>query len=406
MMNKSPLRNRFSIGLLIVAGIVAVGCAPATPTSAPPEPTTSMPPTEAPPAPTATTAPPAAKQITPCQPDPNLSGESPYPAPTGPYQVGVTAFQLVDPARPEILTGAQSNFRTVNIYVWYPAEDQDNTAPCSYTSTFSREHSRFDGYVNFYGIDPDAAYQRITEFSLYAVPDAAISDLQETYEVVVFSNWEAGIPVNQSSQLQELASHGYIVVDVIHTYGTSELIGDRGAIDDLIFVIDQLAGLNADEPENQLSGHFNLDQIGMAGSYSGGVAALYATSLDSRIKAAVTLDGGEPPNGVDSPLSQPMMVMAKRGGRVYKAATGAAYMVNVNGFESSSYTDLSLWVSGDSEGLALGLWGSTNGLRAIQIVNTYMLAFFDKYLRGIDTPLLDGPSPDYPEVSLESRNTD
>jgi hypothetical protein len=164
--------------------------------------------------------------------------------------------------------------------------------------------------------------------------------------------------------------------------------------------------LNADEPENQLSGHFNLDQIGMAGSYSGGVAALYATSLDSRIKAAVTLDGGEPPNGVDSPLSQPMMVMAKRGGRVYKAATGAAYMVNVNGFESSSYTDLSLWVSGDSEGLTLGLWGSTDGLRAIQIVNTYMLAFFDKYLRGIDTPLLDGPSPDYPEVSLESRNTD
>jgi len=39
--------------------------------------------------------------------------------------------------------------------------------------------------------------------------------------------------------------------------------------------------------------------------------------------------------------------------------------------------------------------------RTGRIVSRYTLAFFDKYLKGIDQPLLDGPSPDIPEVRLQ-----
>lgn len=36
--------------------------------------------------------------------------------------------------------------------------------------------------------------------------------------------------------------------------------------------------------------------------------------------------------------------------------------------------------------------------------NVYSLAFFDKHLKGLAAPLLDGPSPDYPEVVFMSRH--
>lgn len=49
------------------------------------------------------------------------------------------------------------------------------------------------------------------------------------------------------------------------------------------------------------------------------------------------------------------------------------------------------------------LMGTMPGEWAVGIVNTYVTTFFDQHLRGEDMPLLDGSSPDYPEVTFESR---
>jgi hypothetical protein len=38
-----------------------------------------------------------------------------------------------------------------------------------------------------------------------------------------------------------------------------------------------------------------------------------------------------------------------------------------------------------------------------EIVNDYSLAFWNKHLRGLPAPLLDGPSPDYPEAVFKSH---
>jgi hypothetical protein len=39
----------------------------------------------------------------------------------------------------------------------------------------------------------------------------------------------------------------------------------------------------------------------------------------------------------------------------------------------------------------------------MKIVNTYIPAFFNKHLNGIDSPLLNGGSPDFPEVIFKAR---
>lgn len=50
-----------------------------------------------------------------------------------------------------------------------------------------------------------------------------------------------------------------------------------------------------------------------------------------------------------------------------------------------------------------GLLGPIDGRRALSVTNAYLLAFFDRYLKGEKEPLLRGPSPAYPEVRFEPR---
>jgi hypothetical protein len=45
--------------------------------------------------------------------------------------------------------------------------------------------------------------------------------------------------------------------------------------------------------------------------------------------------------------------------------------------------------------------GAISTDRAVQIINQYTLAFFDKTLKGQSEPLLAGVSPDFPEARLE-----
>ncbi|KPV48706.1 hypothetical protein SE17_36620, partial [Kouleothrix aurantiaca] len=52
---------------------------------------------------------------------------------------------------------------------------------------------------------------------------------------------------------------------------------------------------------------------------------------------------------------------------------------------------------------ALGLKGPLNGERTIQIITSYLLAFFDHHLKAMPAPLLDGPSTEYPEVTFERK---
>ena len=51
----------------------------------------------------------------------------------------------------------------------------------------------------------------------------------------------------------------------------------------------------------------------------------------------------------------------------------------------------------------LGVLGSIDGKRCLRIQNDYVRAFFDKHLKGRDNGLLDGPSADYPEVTIWVR---
>ncbi len=51
----------------------------------------------------------------------------------------------------------------------------------------------------------------------------------------------------------------------------------------------------------------------------------------------------------------------------------------------------------------LGGLGPINGQRGLKISADYTRAFFDTYLKGSPSPLLQGSSSAYPEVQIQSR---
>ncbi len=85
----------------------------------------------------------------------------------------------------------------------------------------------------------------------------------------------------------------------------------------------------------------------------------------------------------------------------FERAKNDAYYVVVKGTKHFNYSDFSLF-SPDYQ--KAGILGSIEGARMEGIMNAYVLAFLNKYLKGKDTSLLKGASPSYPEVEFNLHN--
>lgn len=52
------------------------------------------------------------------------------------------------------------------------------------------------------------------------------------------------------------------------------------------------------------------------------------------------------------------------------------------------------------------IWvGAIAAEHAVTVISDYVIAFFDEYLKDIDTTFLDEASPDYPEVTFLQSGT-
>ena len=333
--------------------------------------------------------------------------ENPLPAPSGPHQVGVTSLTLTDEIREDIFTGEAGDKRAVTVWIWYPADVPAGAEPGPYLMQgFDVEQS---GFAVIAGGDAVAAQESLSGLHRHAYPEAPVSASQETYPVVMYSNLT---PIDQSLQFEELASHGYIVVDVIQV--TGQPVEDQGdffqigdtrvsfwddyvsvILSDLLFVLDQLETIHAGSINSVVSGRLNLDQIGVVGHSIMGAVAMDAASQDQRIKAGITHDfesGAMPP--------QPFMFMRPTTCQRWDG-TGPGYVVHIEGFGHNNYGDSAVWPRpADSP---QGGFGSIDSVRGMTVLNAYIVAFFDRYLKGEEQALLQGPSADFPEVELQAN---
>lgn len=125
---------------------------------------------------------------------------------------------------------------------------------------------------------------------------------------------------------------------------------------------------------------------------------------DTRIDAGIDMDGTRyvPATG----LSRPVVFLGaphhSPGGletswdRDWNLTTGRKRWLVVAGTQHASFTDLAIFA--DQLGIDFG--ATTTDTRSMEITRRYNLAMFDQHLRHQPQPLLGGPSPCYPEVTI------
>jgi predicted dienelactone hydrolase len=340
------------------------------------------------------------------------------PRPTGSYAVGRETLHLVDRDRPDPWVPA--NPRELMVSMYYPALDRTGS-PAQYLTTTEARLILEDRHVSDVISPEELAHTRT------AARSGALPRLGR-YPLVVLS---PGFSVHRhtlTDLAEELASHGYLVASVDHAYESvgTELPDGRvltctactavdgqgmdgmarvttGRAQDISFVLDRLTG---PRPAWRYAGLIDRGRIGAAGHSIGGNAAAASMAVDPRVRAGINMDGTFfAPVPVGGLNGRPFMMLGHPahdpGGtdftwdRDWARLDGWKRWITVTGTAHIDFSDVS--VIADEAGLP-DSDSPLPGDRTVQIMRSYVTAFFDLHLRGIAQPLLDGPTPANPEV--------
>jgi len=343
---------------------------------------------------------------------------TPLPPPTGPYPVGTFSRLLTDPARANGTKAYQ-----FMVTVWYPAAAGAGMVPVSYVDKQVAASSYYYG----------AFTTVVPVFRSHSVTNVALATNEVAYPVLLYSPGAAHHRRENTDRAEDLASWGYVVVG-LDTQDTSLSVFPNGtiksgtwsgfwtAIDSRVrdeqFVMDELARWNISDP--LLTGRLDLDRIGAFGWSLGGATAAELCLLDRRCKAGAGFDGSFfKTNVLSQAFSTPFLFFRANSGLdpepfgwigpgqpddrlafFHHSATNA-YWVKLSGTDHSSFAEQLLVSDPTSFENKFGTpvdGQLAPGYQVCQIVRAYLLAFFNKHLRGQDNHLLDGPSPSYPGV--------
>ncbi|MFT0801357.1 Platelet-activating factor acetylhydrolase plasma/intracellular isoform II [Bacillus swezeyi] len=373
------------------------------------------------------------------------------PKPDGAYSVGTKTFHFVDQDRNETLTKDPDDKRELIVQVWYPAEDSHGLKQAP---LFPDDQNTFHRYIEVFAAEfnlPAFALDYWRYIKTNSYENAEISPTDDRYPVVMISHGFGTSRLLHASQAENLASHGFIAVAIDHTYstmatafpdgrvtgltteqymnGVSENSGKLGNIwtQDAGFVINQLEKLN----DSDFKGKLDMNNIGMMGHSFGGATAFNAAYTNQKIKAGINMDGSLYDADGKQAISKPFLFMEssdflkirdkamsgnisdeeiKNSGltkeefnnmieerkKEYKIIDQAS-MVYIKGAAHYNFTDFQLY----SKLLKpIGMTGEIDGERGADIVNEYVVDFFNKHLKGTGGNLISKPNPAYPEVKF------
>ncbi|GAA2760248.1 alpha/beta hydrolase family protein [Actinopolymorpha rutila] len=359
----------------------------------------------------------AGTEVHPADPPqrPSAAPSLTLPRPTGPYGVGSDTLHLVDAARPDPWV-PEAGPRELMVSMYYPARRASGT-PTGYVTPHESEL-----ILTSQGVT-DVPADILSTVRTYARSGAAPRAGRHDYPLVVLSPGFSFPRTSLTALAEDLASNGYVVAAVEHTYESvattfpdghvttcvaceadttpQRIIQGRAA--DVSFVLDELVGPH---PAWRLARLIAPARIGMAGHSIGGASGGSTAARDPRVRAAVNLDGTQFDPLPETGLDVPFMFLGTEDGhspgggedttwdRDWQRLTGWKRWVTVSGSGHSSFTDYGTLA--DQLGVDIGQ--TIAGDRAVRITNAYVGAFFDQHLRGRHRPLLDGPSRTYPEV--------
>ncbi|MBT2230217.1 alpha/beta hydrolase [Nonomuraea sp. NEAU-A123] len=369
----------------------------------------------------------ASASVASATPSAEVSATPFLPKPTGPHSVGVTSLYLKDASRPDPWVPSMKA-RELMVSLWYPAKSPGRQR-AQYMTPKESELLLKDGKIT--GVPLDALSKTRTN----AFTDAKPAGRKRGLPLVVLSPGFKKSRSTLSGLAEDLASRGYVVAAIGHTYenvGQSFPDGrvttcvpcegdhdeslftkmSKGRAADVSFVLDQLTGRH---PKGKGASLIDPSRIAMAGHSAGGASVVAALLNDSRIRAGIDIDGTTDTGILDTQLSRPFMFLGKSatytpgtGGsavatweRDWKLLTGWKRWILLTGAIHESFTDIVALA--DELGLDVG--ADVKGARSMEITRRYVGAFFDLHLLKKPQPLLDKSSATYPEIKLCTPET-
>ncbi|HEX8631382.1 MAG TPA: acetylhydrolase [Catenuloplanes sp.] len=346
------------------------------------------------------------------------------PAPTGPHPVGTTSLHLVDRSRPDPVAGP-GRYRELMISLWYPARHTHRYPRAPWLPAGAGA-----AVLAAEGIDPGAVDLPLTHGH-----EGAPVRRRGRLPVVLYSTGNDAFRSANTIVVEELASRGYLVVTIDHTYdgvvqfpdgrvitpvpdgpASAELhalrVGDTRFVLDALTAIDN--GHNPDVDRHRLpaglTGGVDLRKVGMFGISAGGATTASAMYADRRIAAGLSLDGPVHGPVVAAGLDRPFMLIQAKINRqdfpdlaeFWSHLRGWRLNLGVQGAAHLSYSDYESLVPQLATVLPIDVReqiGALDPARGIAVQRAYPVAFFDRHLRQRGH-LLDGPSPRFPEVHI------
>jgi len=360
------------------------------------------------------------------------------PKPTGAYAVGTRILHLVDPKRMETHAAGLGRRREIMVQIWYPATPKGQPI-ASY-----RQRSETTYLSSYMGVLWTHSYS-----------NAPVALKGAPFPVLLFNPAWTGQRTQNTNQVEDLASHGFVVVAIDHTYNSGPTAFPDGRViglqhdrdidnfngvtlqqqiaygdaevhvqaDDDILALDYLAKA-AEEADSPWFHRVDTNNAGAFGHSFGGAVSAQASYQDPRIKAAINLDGWVFGDVATHGLEKPFMIMyedypaptqsqlnsSDHQTRLYAELCvldlnhmmrtlqqNSGYLLKLLGSRHNNFRDRALY----SPVRRLSEAGTISPQLAHRIVEAYTLQFFSHYLFNQPAPLLMQQGSPFKEVQFE-----
>ena len=363
---------------------------------------------------------------------------------TGQHLIGTKRMVWIDSTRTNWFLDGYGPYRQLMAQIWYPA---DASALLS-----SVKKSKY--------IDNKKALTYTIELQGYKIPEILTNQIgsikcnswedalplsNKKFPILIFSHGHGGLRTQNTNQVEELVSHGYVVIAVDHTYDagfvefpdgniayslTAKPEGERlnetpetfytrfgYRVDDIDFVINKIDSF--DDYDLNISSIMDKNNIGIFGHSFGCLTSVYATYFNDRIKSCFGLDGWFEPlhdSLVFKNLNKPIMHLGQNNkgdeqfwndvnfikmNNFIKSNSDLSVMIDIPGSHHYDYTDFTYF---SYVAKKLNFSGIVPTKKMAKIMNVTLLDFFNHTLKNDKKINLDNYKKEFSEIDIIYSN--
>ena len=346
------------------------------------------------------------------------------PPPKGEYSIGSNIYTWVDDSRYELFTEEVNDKRRIVVQVWYPIQKRFVEKMPYIDNSKLRMNPIADQFSQL-GVSPKLVSLLLSDMkniktnSEYNAPIDI--EFENSFPLIIFSHGLGGMKNQNSIQIEELVSNGYIVIAPDHAFDANITIFENRDIapfkaseydpnikytiedfyayripqiqtrsKDLSFIINQIED-KKNSSNKTVWDMIDLNKIGVFGHSFGGGTSLLAAHNDSRIAAAVALDGWiEPiPNEIiDLGIDKPFLYIGRtewedslnyyKLDKLIKNSNSKGKEIILSDTEHFDYTDTPYFNDITKK---IKVSGEMPAERIVDTLNYYLNNFFDKHLK-------------------------